>query len=99
MLDSGGPWPDPSSRPRKTFGRIYREERAWAAGLERMARFVGSYDAGQLWLEVVPEGSRLGLIMRVPGDDAPYAIVSLGRDGVEGGTGWAEDLVWNPSDK
>lgn len=33
---------------------------------------------------------------RVPGEDAPYSVVSLGRDGVEGGTDHDEDLVWSP---
>lgn len=35
--------------------------------------------------------------LRVPGEDAPYSIVSLGRDGQEGGQRWDEDLVWSPS--
>lgn len=32
-----------------------------------------------------------------PGPDgAPYALVSLGGDGVEGGTEWDEDIVFTP---
>ena len=35
---------------------------------EGMARFAGTYDAGAFCFEVVPDGTRIALIMRVPGD-------------------------------
>jgi hypothetical protein len=56
-----------------------------------MARFVGSYDAGAFRFDVVPEGNRVALIMRLASDDEERDVYDRRTLLFQGGSAFVAD--------
>jgi general secretion pathway protein G len=82
---------------RLTVGRVGQQIFVQMLGRDRPP---GVEDLAKLGIRMPVDGWGRELLYRRPGrDGAAYEVVSLGRDGEEGGDGLDEDIVWVPDDR